>query len=96
MNGGRPSFSAHNKALKFKLVNAVPEPNIFPTTFKDELIVVALFNVVFLETFNDDNSVDAPETYKLVKLVLLFIVKFELLDNEFKLVNIVFELELSN
>ncbi len=40
---------------------------IIPTTFNDELIVVALFNVVYPETFNDDNNVDSPETYKLVK-----------------------------
>ena len=39
--------------------------------------------IIFPITFNDDNSVDAPETYKLLKLVLLFINKFELVDNEF-------------
>ncbi len=47
------------------------EPKLLPTTFNDELIVVAWFNVVFPETFNDNNNVDDPETYKLVKLVLL-------------------------
>ncbi len=31
----------------------MPEPIILPTTFNDELIVVALFNVVFPGTFND-------------------------------------------
>jgi hypothetical protein len=77
----------------------VPDPMILPTTFNDELIVVALFNVVFPDTFNDDNNVDAPETYKLVKLVLLkisvdiafklLIDKIEKVDNEFKLLNVV-------
>ena len=37
-------------------------------------------------TFNDDNNVDAPETYKLLKLVLVFISNIELVDNEFKFV----------
>ena len=51
--------------------------------------------------FNDDNNVDAPETNKLVKLVLfnnvvdvlfkLLIDKVELVDKLFKLVNIVVE-----
>ncbi len=35
-----------NIALQFKLVNAVPDPIILPTTFNDELVVVALFNIV--------------------------------------------------
>ena len=61
--------------------------------------MVALFNVVVPDTFNDDNNVDALLTYKLEKLVLLnnevdvafklLINKIELVDNEFKLVNIV-------
>ncbi len=38
--------------------------------------------MIFPTTFNDDNNVDAPETYKLLKLVLLFINKIELVDNE--------------
>ncbi len=69
-----------------------------PLTFNDELIVVALFNVVVPDTFNVDINVDAPETNKLVKLVLFNIVvdvdckfemfKFEYVDNEFKLLNI--------
>ena len=82
-----------NIELQFKLVNAVPEPMILPTTFNDELIVVALLIVVFPETFNADNNVHVPETYKLLKFVLLFINKFELLDNEFKLLNIVVDVE---
>jgi hypothetical protein len=51
-----------------ELIPNTDKPDVFisPTTFNDELIVVALFNVVFPETFNDDNTVDAPETYKLV------------------------------
>jgi hypothetical protein len=36
----------------------VPEPIILPTTFNDELIVVALFNVVFPETFKVDTHVE--------------------------------------
>jgi hypothetical protein len=35
----------------------VPEPIILPTTFNDELIVVALFNIVFPETFKFDKAV---------------------------------------
>ncbi len=49
-----------------------------------------MFKFVGPDTFNDDNNVDAPETYKLVKLVLLIIANVELLDNEFKLLNMVF------
>ena len=49
----------------------MPEAIIFPTTFNDDNNVAALFNVVAPDIFNDDNNVDAPETYKLVKLVLL-------------------------
>ena len=74
---------------------------ILPTTFNVEFIVVALFNVVFPETFNDDNNVDELLTYKLVKLVLLNILvdvafkllidNIELVDNEFKLLNVVVE-----
>ena len=36
-----------------------------------------------------DNRVEAPEQYKLLKFVLLFINNVELFDNEFKLLNIV-------
>jgi hypothetical protein len=60
--------------------------------------MVALFNVVAPDIFNEDNNVDAPETYKLVKLVLLkmsvdvafklLINKIEKVDNEFKLLNV--------
>jgi hypothetical protein len=35
----------------------VPDPIILPTTFNDELIVVALFNVVFPETLKLDLTV---------------------------------------
>ena len=40
-------------------------------------------------TFNVDNRVESPETYKLLKFVLLFINNIEFVDNEFKLLNIV-------
>ncbi len=66
---------------------------------KDKIHVVALLNVVTPETFNELLIVDAPETNKLVKLVLFNndeLVEFKLLiDNVealaklFKLVNIV-------
>jgi hypothetical protein len=49
----------------------VPEPMMLPITFNDELIVVVLFIVVDPETFKVDTHVDAPDTYKIVKLVLL-------------------------
>ncbi len=49
----------------------MPESMLLPTTFNDELIVVALFNGVDPETFKVDAHVDAPHTYKVVKLVLL-------------------------
>jgi len=68
-------------------------------TFNDGIHVVALFNLVVPATFNDDKNVDAPETNKLVKLVLSNTVvdvncKFEMfkfvnVDNEFKSLNIV-------
>ena len=61
----------------------MPDPIIFPTTFNVELIVVALFNVVVPETFNDDNNVDELLTYKLVKLFLINI----LVDGVFKIIN---------
>jgi hypothetical protein len=32
-------------------VKAVPEPTILPTTFQDDTNVVALFNVVYPDTF---------------------------------------------
>ena len=47
--------------------------------------------------FNDDNNVDALETNKLEKLVLLFklvIDKFEFVDRLFKLLNIVVDVAL--
>ncbi len=44
---------------------------MLPITFNDELIVVVLFIVVDPETFKVDTHVDAPDTYKIVKLVLL-------------------------
>ena len=64
---------------------------ILPTIFNDDNNVVALFNVVVPDTFNDDNNVDELETIKLLKLVLLLIDNVELVDNEFKLLNIVFD-----
>ncbi len=36
----------------------MPEPITLPTTFNDELIVVALFNVVFPETYKVDTNVE--------------------------------------
>ena len=39
--------------------------------------------------FNVDNRVEAPETYELLKFVLLFINNIEFVDNELKLLNIV-------
>ncbi len=36
----------------------MPGPIILPTTFNDELIVVALFNVVDPETFKVDTNVE--------------------------------------
>ncbi len=65
----------------------MPEPVILPTTFNDELIVVALLNVVDPETFKVDTHVYAPDTYKLLKLVLLNIevdVAFKLLICNFE------------
>ena len=72
----------------------MPEAIIFPTTFNDDNNVAALFNVVAPDIFNDDNNVDAPETYKLVNVVVDVACKFvifniELVDNEFKLLNTV-------
>ncbi len=77
----------------------MPDPIILPATFNDDNNVAALFNVVASDTFNDDNDVDAPETYKLVKLVLLkievdfacklLIANVEKVEDEFKLLNIV-------
>ncbi len=65
------------------MVNAVPDPIIFPTTFNDEFIVVALFNLVFPETFNDELIVVAlfnvvlPETFTdELTFVILFNVVF--------------------
>ena len=43
---------------------------VAPDTLKDEIHVVALLNVVTPDTFNELLIVDAPETNKLVKLVL--------------------------
>jgi hypothetical protein len=60
----------------------VPDPMILPTTFNDDNNVAALFNVVARDISNGDNNVDAPETYKLEKIVLLKIevdVAFKLL-----------------
>ncbi len=72
---------------------------VTPETFNDDIHVVTLFHLVVPATFHDDKNVDAPETNKLVKLVLLNIVvdvncKFEMfkfvnVDNEFKSLNIV-------
>ncbi len=55
--------------------------------------------LIILTTFNDELIVDAPDTIKLVKLILLnnevdvafklLLFKTELDDNEFKLVNII-------
>jgi len=39
----------------------VPDPIILPTTFNDEFIVVALFNVVFPETLKLDLTVVWPD-----------------------------------
>ena len=68
---------------------------VAPDTLKDEIHVVALLNVVTPDTFNELLIVDAPETNKLVKLVLFnndVLVEFKLsifnllnVDNEFKL-----------
>ena len=66
--------------------------NILPVIFPPD-------NVVYPDTFNDDNNVDALETNKLEKLVLLnidvdvafklFMDNVELVDNDVKLLNIV-------
>ena len=42
--------------------------------------------IILPDTFNDDNNVDAPETTKLLKLVLLLINNTELVDKLFKFV----------
>ena len=42
--------------------------------------------IILPDTFNDDNNVDAPETTKLLKLVLLLINNAELVDKLVKLV----------
>ncbi len=71
------------------------EPMMLPTTFNDELIVVAWFKVVDPETFKVDTHVDAPDTYKLVKLVLLnndVDVAFKLSIFNFEYVEILFKL----
>ncbi len=60
---------------------------VLPDTFNDDINVVLLFRVVVNDTFNDDNNVDKPETYKLLKLVLLFINDIEFVDKLFKLLN---------
>ncbi len=68
---------------------------MLPTTFNDELIVVSLFNVVDPETFKVDTHVDAPDTYKLVKFVLLnndVDVAFKLSIFNFEKVEILFKL----
>ena len=67
-----------------------------PDTVKAELHVNALFNIVLPDTNNVETNVDAPETNKLVKLVLLnnvvdvafklLIDKIEDVDKLFKLV----------
>jgi hypothetical protein len=44
-------------ALLFKLMSAVPEPIIFPSTFNDYDNVVALFNIGVTEINNDDLNV---------------------------------------
>jgi hypothetical protein len=83
---------------------------VVPDTFNDDKHVVKLFNVVVPITDNDDNNVDAPATYKLVKLVLLnnvvdvafklLIDNVELVDKLFKLlkivVDVVFKLLIDN
>jgi hypothetical protein len=43
---------------------------ILPTNFKVNTHVVALFNVIAADTFNDDINVDEPEVTKSEKLVL--------------------------
>ena len=48
---------------------------VVPATFKLPF-TVKLFKLVGPDTLKDDNNVDAPETNKLVKLVLLF--KFDI------------------
>ncbi len=60
---------------------------VVPDTFNDDIHAVLLFNVVNPDTFNDDNIVDAPETNKLVRLVLfnidvLVLCKFEMFKFE--------------
>ncbi len=68
---------------------------MLPTAFNDELTVVALFNVVDPETFKVDTHVDAPDTYTLVKLVLLnndVDVAFKLSIFNFEKVEILFKL----
>ncbi len=72
---------------------------VVPDTYHELFIVVLFDNVVKPDIFNDDNTVDAPETNKLVKLVLLnnaVDVAFKLsifnllyVDNEFELLKIV-------
>ena len=42
--------------------------------------------IILPDTFNDDNNVDAPETTKLLKLVLLLINNIEFVDKLFKFV----------
>ena len=53
-------------------------------------LVKLLLKVVIPLTFNDDEHVDAPETNKLVKLVLLFKLLIASIDDVEKLFNIVF------
>ena len=47
--------------------------------------------IILPDIFNDDNNVDAPETTKLLKLVLLLINNIEFVD---KLVKLVFNVDI--
>ena len=51
------------KLNRFEFIVNTDKPDvvIFPTTFNVEPNVVALFNLVVPDTFNDDKNVDAPE-----------------------------------
>ena len=53
------------------------------------VVVDVVFKLLINNIDDDDKKVDEPETNRLLKLVLLFINSVELVDNEFKLLNMV-------
>ncbi len=64
------NFESNVKHGDELFIPTLPLNIVIPDTFNDDMHVVALYNVVNPDTFNDDKNVDAPETNKLVKLVL--------------------------